>query len=479
VPAPSTTDDYLALLESGLGSRATRPARVIVVGAGMAGLVAASELARAGHDPIVLEAQQRVGGRILTLREPFSPGLWAEAGAMRIPRSHRLTMALVERFGLDVTPFTMDNDQAYCCFGGNRVRACELPTDPESMGFDVHDHERSRPAAELWAAALEPFATRVAADGDAAWAAIAAEHDHLAVREFLELQEWSEGAIELFGLLFNQEAMMNSSFLELLREELGGYYSDLVYVVGGTDLLPRGYLPELADRIRFGAKMIALDQSTDGVTVHYRTGAGRFSVTGDYAIVTVPFPVLRHVEVMPSFSRAKQRAIRQLHYDASAKVFLQFRRRFWEDDDGIVGGGSVTDLAVRNVYYPDHGRDTGRGVMLASYTWGEDAQRWGSLSPDDRIGQALEDVSRIHPQAAEQFEVGASKMWHDDEFAGGAFALFDPGQQTLLHEAIVAPEGRVHFAGEHASLSHAWIQGAIESGLRTASEVHEAAAILG
>ena len=150
-------------------------------------------------------------------------------------------------------------------------------------------------------------------------------------------------------------------------------------------------------------------------------------MTADYAVLTAPFPVLRHVEVLTPFSRHKQRAIRQLHYDASAKVFLQFRRRFWEEDDGIVGGGTVTDLAVRNVYYPDHGRDTGRGVMLASYTWGEDAQRWGSLSPDDRIVQALEDVTRIHPQALDEFEVGASKMWHDDEFAGGAFALFDPG----------------------------------------------------
>jgi monoamine oxidase len=73
-----------------------------------------------------------------------------------------------------------------------------------------------------------------------------------------------------------------------------------------------------------------------------------------------------------------------------------------------------------------------------------------------------------------EFEVGASYMWHDDDLAGGAFALFDPGQQTRLHEAIVAPEGRVHFAGEHASLAHAWIQGAIESGLRTALAIHTA-----
>jgi monoamine oxidase len=167
VTAPRTTDDYVRLLDSGLASPATRPARVIVVGAGMAGLVAAAELARAGHDPVVLEAQQRVGGRILTLREPFAPGLWAEAGAMRIPRSHRLTMTLIERFGLEVSPFTMDNQQAYCCFGGNRLRIANLPTDPEAMGFDVLDHERSRTTADLWTAALEPFATRIAADGDA------------------------------------------------------------------------------------------------------------------------------------------------------------------------------------------------------------------------------------------------------------------------------------------------------------------------
>ena len=110
--------------------------------------------------------------------------------------------------------------------------------------------------------------------------------------------------------------------------------------------------------------------------------------------------------------------------------------------------------------------------MLASYTWSEDAQRWGSLPPADRICQALDDVKEIHPQIADEFEVGVTKMWHDDEFAGGAFALFDPGQQTLLHAHIIRPEGRIHFAGEHASLAHAWIQGAIESGLRAALEVH-------
>ena len=93
---------------------------------------------------------------------------------------------------------------------------------------------------------------------------------------------------------------------------------------------------------------------------------------------------------------------------------------------------------------------------------------------DVAVGDLDREFDALVDESLEAFEVGASKMWHHDEFAGGAFALFDPGQQTLLYPHIIAPEGRIHFAGEHASLTHAWIQGAIESGLRAAHEIHEA-----
>ena len=465
--------DYLALIQTGLQPRAARQKKVIVVGAGMAGLVAAYEMLQAGHDPLILEAQNRVGGRVFTLREPFSDGLYGEAGAMRIPRAHGLTMAYLQKFDLPVSPFRMDNPRAYYYFNGKRFRIAECEPDPTPLGFEVAEHERGQLAAQMWEIALRPIADRLESGGEEAWAEVVAQHDRYSVREFLEeVSGWSEGAIEMFGLLFNQEALMNSSFLELLREEVGNYYRDMVQIDGGMDRLPNAFLTALRDRIRFGARMTAVDQSPDGVTIHYRSLAGPGSVQGDYAILTVPTPVLRHVELLKPFSRPKLRAIRQLHYDASAKIFFQCRRRFWEEDEGIFGGGSVTDMAVRNIYYPEHGHESGRGVLLASYTWSEDAQRWGSLSPHDRLAQALENVSQIHPQVLAEFEGGASKMWHDDEFACGAFALFDPGQQTLLHEHIIAPEGRIHFAGEHASLAHAWIQGAIESGLRAAREIH-------
>jgi monoamine oxidase len=167
----------------------------------------------------------------------------------------------------------------------------------------------------------------LAKDGDLAWQEIVAKYDQYSTREFLELSGWSEGMIEMFGLLANQEAVMNSSFLELFREDSGNYYTNMVEIDGGTDRLPYAFLPALRSNIRFGAKMIVIDQSPDDVTIHYQTQAGRFAGKGDYAIITVPFPVLRHVEVLKPFTRAKQRAIRQLHYDASAKILFQCRRR--------------------------------------------------------------------------------------------------------------------------------------------------------
>lgn len=469
--SPSSPGDDLGLIQHGL-PRSGATQKVLVLGAGMAGLSAAYELMRAGHEVEVLEAQTRVGGRVFTMREPFSHGLYGEAGAMRIPRAHALTMAYVEKFGLSTFPFRMGNPRALCCLMGLRLTLEEAERDPDRLGFELAESERGLTSAALWARALRPLAARLEAESGAAWSAITEEYDSYSVREFLESQGWSEGAIERFGLLANQEALMNSSFLELLREEVGNYYTDMVQLEGGMDRLAAAFLPHLGGRIRFGCRVVAIEQKPDEVWVHYRTAAGRYSARAARAIVTLPTPLLRHIEFLPSLSRPKMRAIRQLHYDASAKIFLQCRRRFWEEDDGIFGGGTVTDLAVRNIYYPEHGRDTGRGVLLASYTWSEDAQRWGSLSPSERVEQALEDVARIHPSVRDEFEAGASKMWHDDEFAGGAFALFDPGQQTLLHDAVRAPEGRLHFAGEHTSLAHAWIQGAIESGLRAAREVH-------
>ncbi len=324
----AVSPDHLNIVRNGLPRIPGKRQRVVVIGAGMAGLTAAAELLRAGHDPVLVEARQRVGGRVSTLREPFAPGLYAEAGAMRIPRAHRLTLAYVEKFGLAVTDFTMNNPNAWCHLFGRKHRVSEVEVNPALLGVVLPGNENGATCNALWERALRPFVDRLNALGDDVWPEIVARYDAYSTREFLEEQGWSEQAIELFGLLMNQESLMNASFLELLREEVGHCYVDMVRIDGGMDGLPRAFMPELQSRIRFGARMVAIDQSDDGVCIHYQTAAGRMQENGDYAILSVPFSVLRHVEMLKPFSQAKRRAIRQLHYDASAKIMLQCRRRF-------------------------------------------------------------------------------------------------------------------------------------------------------
>ena len=461
--------------ERGLEPRSGPPKRVVILGAGLAGLVAAYELKRQGHEVVVLEAQNRVGGRIYTLRT-FAPGLYAEAGGMRIPRAHGLTLAYCEEFGLPLRPFVMGNPKGLVHVGGERMTVDEANADTSHLHFDLAETERGRTADELWEEAIGEFRAMVQAEGDAAWDQIVRDYDQYSLYEFLRFRGWSTGAIEYFAVMNFLESDMHNALVEVLREDIGGAYVDMQEIAGGMDHLPNAFYRELSAEVRLGSEVFAIDQDPDSVTVHYKTEAGRFTERGDYAICTLPFSVLRSVEVLTPFSHGKQRAIRQLNYHASTKILFQVRERIWETDDGILGGGTVTDLPIRRMNYPTPDPTTSRGVLLASYTWGQDALQWGAMDEETRQEEALDDVSRIHPRIREVYEVGASYAWYGDRWARGAFAMFAPEQQTQLQADIVSPEGRIHFAGEHCSLYHAWIQGALESGIRAARQIHEAPA---
>jgi monoamine oxidase len=475
-PPPSdvpVAEEVLAVPRHGLERREGQRKRVIVIGAGMAGLVAAFELARQGHDPLILEAQSRVGGRVYTLRS-FAPGLYAEAGAMRIPRVHDLTLKYCNLFGLSLRPFMMGNPRGLAYIGGQRMTAEEARQRPDDLPYEVAEHERGRSIDDLWAEATRDLRELLEREGDAGWEQIVSQYDQYSLREFLVLKGFSEGAIEMYGVINFVESDMNNAVVEELREDLGKSFEDMQEIVGGTDMLPRAFYGELQDRIRFGAEVFAIDQDADSVTVHFKTEAGRYSERADFAICAIPFSVLRQVEQLTPFSHEKQRAIRQLNYSASTKILFQVSERVWEADDGIFGGATVTDLPIRRINYPTPDPTTSRGVLLASYTWSQDALRWGAMDEETRLEEALDDVSRIHPRIRDVYEVGASHAWYDDRYANGAFALFAPEQQTTLQADIVRPEGRIYFAGEHCSLYHAWIQGALESGIRAAQEIHEA-----
>jgi len=353
------------------------------------------------------------------------------------------------------------------------MSAAQASAAPDELGFDVAPHERGRSHSALWDAATEELRAWIAADEIAGWERIRRDYDGFTIREFLEERGFSEGAIEMYGVMNFVESGINNAVMEEFREDFGRAYEDMQEIPGGMDNLPNAFYRAIPDRIRFGAEVHAIDQGPDSVTVHVKTEAARYSVTGDYAIVTVPFSVLRTIEILTPFSREKQRAIRQLGYAASTKILFQVRERIWEQEDGIFGGATVTDLPIRRMNYPTPDPTTSRGVLLASYTWDQDAARWGAMDEETRLEEALDDVARIHPRIREVYEGGASYAWYNDRFANGAFAMFEAGQQTQLQADIVKPEGRIHFAGEHCSLYHAWIQGSIESGLRAARAIHE------
>jgi len=471
--APPVSDAVLSVPEHGLEPRAQEPRRVVIIGAGMAGLVAGHELKRQGHDVVLLEAQNRVGGRVHTLRS-FGPGLYAEAGAMRLPRAHDLTLRYCHEFDLPLRPFVMGNPRGLVYVGGVRTTIEEANADPSRLAFNLADVERGHTADELWEDAIGELRDMVDREGDAAWEGIVRDYDRFSLYDYLRSRGWSSGAIEYFGVMNFLESDLHNAFVEVLREELGGAYLDMVEIAGGMDRLPHAFYAQLRRQIWLGTEVFAIDQDPASVTVHYKTEAGRFSVTADYAVCTIPFSVLRHVEILAPFSREKQRAIRQLNYHASTKILFQVRDRIWEAEDGIFGGATVTDLPIRRMNYPTPDPEIQRGVLLASYTWGQDALQWGAMDPETRLEEALDDVARIHPRIREVFEVGDSYAWYGDRWARGAFAMFAPEQQTELHADIVKPEGRVLFAGEHCSLYHAWIQGALESGIRAARQIHEA-----
>jgi monoamine oxidase len=467
-------NDSLSVARFGLRWQVPHSSKVIVVGAGMAGLVTAYELQRAGHDVTILEATQRVGGRVLTIRDPFADGLYAEAGAMRLPSSHCLTQAYIEKFGLQTYTFTKSSANAFFYLSRKKYLRSEVHQNPTCLPFEFADANSLSVALRRWSDFIHETVPHVTADSGY-WNQLLDRYGDDSLYDFLTKQGWSTDIIMAFALVEGLESVLASSFLEVLRIEVQWLSANMSQIRGGMDLLPRAFLPELQNCIVFGAEMVALDYTQDSVTIHYRTRGGLDQIKGDFAILTIPYPSLRFVDVVQSFSAGKQMAIRQVHYVNSTKIFLQCRRRFWEEDDKIFGGATMTDLPNRSIYYPDHGRDTKRGILMAAFTYGEDANRWAALPPEERIEQAVMHTSKIHPQVIHEYEVGVSKVWGEDRFAGGACAFFEPGQEAWLYAHMITPEGPIHFGGEHTSLKHGWIEGAVESGLRAAQEVHSRA----
>ncbi len=452
----------------------------MIVGAGLAGLCAAYELERRGHTCVLLEADTRhIGGRVRTLR--FRDGLYGEAGAMRIPLGHTLTRHYVQEFGLELRPFVQDNPEAYYYVRGHRERI----KDVKQLNhlYALQDAEREKTPDDLWADVvvrrLEALTDQERADLSSVTPATAGIRalDPQSLQQLCEAQGLSAEAIEFLAVTYGYETLMSSAATEHLREERDQVWGQAFHeIVGGTDRLPAAFARRLKSKPRLGCEVVRLEQDPlrRRAGAIYRERGILQRVEGDFLLCTLPFPVLGRLQIQPPFSGAKQRAIRERNYDSATKVLAVTNQRFWETDDQIFGGGTCTDLPTGITYYPaDNAAAKGRrvsagsGVMLASYTWGQAARRLATLPHAERAALVISHLSRVHPQLDQKKILRRTASWSCDNhrWSGGAFAWFMPGQHTALHQHIIAPEGRIFFAGEHVSLTHTWMQGALESAL--------------
>lgn len=478
-----TSDQMISIIQHGLLSR-TRSKKILIVGAGMSGLVAASLLKEAGHNVTILEASERVGGCVYTIRSPFIDGQYMEAGAMRIPSIHHLTLEYIKKFNLPVIPFINSTPNDLIYVNGIKTRQYIYEQNPDILGYPVSANEKGKTAIELIQSVLQPIIDFINLNPTENWKWVIREYDRFSMDSFLRYNPngvtLSPGAIEKIKVLLAIEGLTELAFLDIFREFIILLNPDIRFyeILGGSDRLPKSFLPQLEKNILYHHRMTSIIQNQQQVSIRSTDMISQqpFEISGDLAIITIPFSVLQFVDVIPyhSFSHHKRKAIRELHYSSSTKIGLQFRSKFWEKA-GIRGGQTTTDLPIRFSYYPS--RNFGKnetGVILASYTWEDDSVPWDSLNEENRIIEALKCLAKIYGnQVYDEFITGASYSWAQNPYAGGAFSIFKPEQETELFPYLSTPEERVHFAGSHTALPHGWIQGAIESGIRVAMEVND------
>ena len=409
----------------------------------------------------MLEANSRIGGRIETYTDPS--GWKAELGAMRIPDSHKLVNTYLKKFDIPLFEFKQYDEQTFYYVNDILEKTYIVDNDPDSLKFDTKRDEKGKTADQLFTRAVCPVLKEYKEKG---WDFVLNKYGQLSVRQYLEKAGLSNGAIKMIGVILNEESLFETSFVESLRD-LTEINDDANFngIIGGSEKLPNVFLPVVKDDLLLNSNVVEIDQSKDKIEVKYKNKGITQTKMCDYAIVTVSAPKATFIDFVPPLSLAKQEALRSLHYDAATKIFIYFNERFWEKD-GITGGHSVTDLPSRFIYYPSYNSTNRGGVVLASYTWGDNARSWTDTD-ENSIQYALEVLSKIHKKDLKPYFVkGVVKRWHTDQFVGGAFALFTPSQEMNLHPALTQPENRILFAGEHTTRHHAWIEGAIESALR-------------
>ena len=432
-----------------------------MIGAGLAGLTAAAELERAGWKVDVLEARNRLGGRVHTLR--FRSGQHAEAGGEYIDTSHTAMIDSVRRHGLELEDvrrgwaglrdlvFRDGDRRPLGQFGAGRP-ARQIERFWSELYALLGDVEMSDPGArrgpELDRVSLARYLDRLGISGRA--------------RFLLEAQLRGDYGVDprdlsLLCVLFAQRAAWNqpSAGVEAFR------------VRGGNSRLVDAIAEGLASRVRTGAPVAAVEHGSSGVTARL---AGGDTVDADHCVLAVPLPALRRIRILPPLDRPLARAATELGYATSAKTVLSCRRRFWRERG--FSGDVLSDLPAGATWEASDQQPGSRGVLI-TYAAGAAGSAAAAHSPGRRASDAARGVGRIFPGAMQLIEDTAGVAWAGERYSGGCWVNYRPGEVVrhwpALHDA--PSDGRVHLAGEHTERLTGYMESAVRSGIAAAARV--------
>jgi monoamine oxidase len=457
-----------------------RRGSVLVLGAGLAGLAAALEVAEAGHEVTLLEARARPGGRVLTLREAFADGMYAEAGGMVVSGQYRHFHRYRERFGLKLAESSSDEGLATVRYLRGKRRTYR--GDSGDWPYPLSETESGLGRAALVQRYVLDLMERIGDPSAADWdISPLMDLDKLSLGDYLRSRGASEAAVQLLrdNSWFGQ-GIDRGSALTMLVTDFALFHNAPPYGVldGGNDQLPRAMADALKQRIHYGMPVRAIVQRDDGVEVHCgrpgRSEPTRFKA--DRCICTLPLPALRGIEFEPALPAPMREAIAGVSYLPFLRLFAQMRRQFWLDDK--VTGEAHSDLPIGQIQqhplsWPNNPQAR---AILEGHLRGPQVAPVAALSKDARLDLLVAELDKVHPGARRHYEGGVSKSWVDDPWSGGGLSWYAPGEVARWLSVVAQASGRLHFAGEHTSVLRATMEGALASGARAAREVRRALA---
>ena len=433
-------------------------ASVVVAGAGLAGLSAAHDLRAMGADVTVIDARDRVGGRVWTIRDGFAERQHGEAGGDLIDEEQHEIRTIAEELGLKLTRILRGGFAYVRADGLGKPKIARRDASRGWMRIAKELQGMVRPyrlAEQRWDS---PIAAGLARQSVASWL------DRVNADE--ELRATAYGLRGFF--LADPDELSLIALIDQFAAEDGPAPGALYRLDGGNDRLATALAAPLGDRLHLNTEVVAVSHRGRSVRVSIKNRRALSQITCDYAVLALPATTLRRIPFMPSLPAQQHDAIANLKYGRATKTLLQFSKRFWRVPGQPRAFGSP--LPVGAVWDGNEEQRGAPGILalLAGGSASDAMQAIVAKEGTQGLAQALDWLG------SKRAELGASRqiVWEQDPFARGGYAYFDPTYDPSLRAWLARPCGRLFFAGEHTSIKwQGYMNGAVESGRRAAAEI--------